>query len=657
MPTITQILIGVAVIVILTTHQRILYYLRRLLFKPDVQKLMDARDIPGLLHALYYKGENDDYNSIRSNAAIALGNVGNISQLDALVDQLEASDEIMVEAAIQAIGQITLRCVRQPMFEAYQGEDNLRIQSLLSTLQNIQARVSSPLINAAQDTSQRKRAAQALGIISGSEAFAFLRRLIKKTDDAETRNIAVQAILSTGDPKIVEAFINFLNVKKTGLQIAAAEVLGNLREKRAVNPLGKLLTAGNSNVRKSAAEALGKIGDPQAVEQVITLLSDKIPMCRKTAAAVLAQLGDEKWAQWIKGDRDDFNRLATSGEPSAFDIISKTPDIGMVIPALGALGDTRAVKFLIEKLDDKNEDTRKDAAIALGKLSDTNAVDALKQLIADKSASVRVAAAEALDKLGHSEWTQWIKGNKNDFHRLTRSKDPMVFELLLKMKQDADTIMALGTMGDKRAVEPLIQQLDTDDDKIQLAAINALGHLRDKRAIQPLIKKLESIDSDMVLAVLKVLESWADKTAVPQIRKLLVSPGSLLRTKSAAALAKLGEPKWLDIINGQDDDFKALLYEDDEYIASQSIAQVMGGLYSSSYNERKETAAELIKLAKKPPPVFKNFWKKIRKEIETPHDDSHYDHMPNRTSDCVHQDSHTDSGIGMSFPRLPNQFK
>lgn len=50
---------------------------------------------------------------------------------------------------------------------------------------------------------------------------------------------------------------------------------------------------------------------------------------------------------------------------------------------------------------------------------------------------------------------------------------------------------ALGKLGDKRAVEPLIKCLDSDDVYVREAAAQSLELLNDPRSIQPLLKLLE----------------------------------------------------------------------------------------------------------------------------------------------------------------------
>jgi HEAT repeat protein len=53
--------------------------------------------------------------------------------------------------------------------------------------------------------------------------------------------------------------------------------------------------------------------------------------------------------------------------------------------------------------------------------------------------------------------------------------------------------MALGDLGDKRAVEPLLALLNSvPGDSVRMAAVVALGALRDRRAIGPLENLLKT---------------------------------------------------------------------------------------------------------------------------------------------------------------------
>ncbi|NQT81060.1 MAG: HEAT repeat domain-containing protein, partial [Candidatus Aminicenantes bacterium] len=72
----------------------------------------------------------------------------------------------------------------------------------------------------------------------------------------------------------------------------AIDVLGEIADKRAIEPLKRYLAAHPEST--TAKEAIEKIGDPQAVEQLITALNDKEKDAREKAALVLGKIGDPR---------------------------------------------------------------------------------------------------------------------------------------------------------------------------------------------------------------------------------------------------------------------------------------------------------------------------------------------------------------------------
>ncbi len=82
---------------------------------------------------------------------------------------------------------------------------------------------------------------------------------------------------------------------------------------------------------------------------------------------------------------------------------------------------------------------------------------------------------------------------------------------------------ALGEIGDKGAVEPLLECLNCDDHRLQVAAAVALGQIRDKRAIGPLPGCLKSKDYNMRKAAAAALVSllWKPETEDQKISFLI----------------------------------------------------------------------------------------------------------------------------------------
>lgn len=132
------------------------------------------------------------------------------------------------------------------------------------------------------------------------------------------------------DDQNVEALISALKVSDREIRWNAAVKLGEIGDKRAIEPLIGALKDGYIPVNLPAAEALVQIGEP-AVIPLIKALEDKVKTVRFFSAEIL-----------------------------------------------GKIGDRRSVEALINALKENEADVRHSAAEALGKIGDTRALPALE---------------------------------------------------------------------------------------------------------------------------------------------------------------------------------------------------------------------------------------------------------------------------------------
>jgi len=142
---------------------------------------------------------------------------------------------------------------------------------------------------------------------------------------------------------------------------------------------------------------------------------------------------------------------------------------------LGRIADDKAVELLIEALARKDGVARS-AARELGKMRNERAIAPLVALLGDPE--VNQAAAEALLAFGPP------------------AVGPLM-DVLQSGNGDARqaAAFALGELRDKRAVEPLVQVMQTDDVyAVRTAAANALGQIKDARAVWVLVGTLQMRD-------------------------------------------------------------------------------------------------------------------------------------------------------------------
>lgn len=160
---------------------------------------------------------------------------------------------------------------------------------------------------------------------------------------------------------------------------------------------------------------------------------------------------------------------------SALKSKGNSPEAYSAVLELGRVGDGKSVELLIETLARKDGVARS-AARELGKLRNEKAVPALVAQL--ECAEVNQAAAEALLAFG--------PGAVGPLLDALKSGSGAARQL---------AVSALGELRDKRAVEPLIQVMQTDDVyAVRTAAATALGQLKDSRAVWVLVGTLQMRD-------------------------------------------------------------------------------------------------------------------------------------------------------------------
>jgi HEAT repeat protein len=180
--------------------------------------------------------------------------------------------------------------------------------------------------------------------------------------------------------------------------------------------------------------------------------------------------------------------------------LARAPQRGCVIHYADLVG-ARFFEFgpniepvLVEALKDENADIRIGAALAMAKFKDQRAVPILLSAVQEPFVFPE-AAAGALMQLGRQEGFDFlVKGMRNPHY-----PDKWVLA------------MELGNQGDRRAVEPLLAMLSnkSGDEYFRKEAALALGKLGETKAI-------------------------------PAIRNLLKDPDDQVRRAAADALRQLG---------------------------------------------------------------------------------------------------------------------
>ncbi len=147
------------------------------------------------------------------------------------------------------------------------------------------------LINSLEDSdaASRARAVQILGEMREARAVTHLSGALYDPDP-KVRQSAATALKHIGAPAI-ESLIASLNAPDSEVRQSAVAALGQIGTTPAIQALISLLRNPDDPMRSQAAFALAKVG-PAAVEPLINALSDSDANVRFNAARILGQIGD-----------------------------------------------------------------------------------------------------------------------------------------------------------------------------------------------------------------------------------------------------------------------------------------------------------------------------------------------------------------------------
>ena len=458
-----------------------------------------------------------------------------------------------------------------------------------------------------KDPSVNQAAAKALGQIGDARAIEPLIVALNNRNRLVIQAVAT-ALVWFGAPA-VKPLVSAIKTARQHDPIfqIAPQILAQIRDRRAVEPLINALKDSYLVVQQASAQALGQIGDPRAVKPLVTTLHDQNRDVRRASASALQTLG------W-RPDQDSVGATYWIIK----DQWQKCIQIG--VPAIEPLATALRNGFSHE---------REAAASTLGQIRNARAVDPLIAALKDESMEVRRAATEALEQIG------------------SLAVEPLIMAIANGGSDARHVINVLGQIGGAHATEVLVDTLSHEDWQVRQAATGALGEIGDTRAIEPLLTLLNNGTYSERESAVNALDKldwqpdqgvagatyWVTKKewercapiGLPAVEPLIAALNQgnwIQRDAIAGVLGQIGDARAVEPLS-------AMLTCDNRDLR-QTAARALVALYQSG---RIEEEHQRLILAQ-------------RSTITERHGDQTT--RTGRSSDCTHQ--HTDSGIGVEFP-------
>lgn len=399
----------------------------------------------------------------------------------------------------------------------------------------------------------RGYAAQALGLIGDPSV---VPSLLKAVDlevgagaDEPTRykhranERIVQALGALAAKDGAEVVLKLLSSRDSYVRLAAVRALGEIGSKSAVPALSDIVRKDdNMFMKKTATEALGEIGDAEAIPVLVeAMFIEKGASIYPQASLALASIGAAAvpaLVETMHGKNAVVQKMAE--------------DKGFIEGAVEAkcaevLGDLRAKQvepeFVKRFKETKNPILQRNFAIALGQLGGPKAVEALSKAASEPASDLRQFIVDALNELSDRSALPALLGAAKAgdvearrvafraFTRLADGRDLAVAvalakgkdELAVELAKEMPRLAAAKECGDNS--DCWLGKLKDKEPKVRDRAAYALGRIGDKKTVDPLVTALQDEDLETRYAIIWALARVGDKTIVPRLEKVLKDEG------------------------------------------------------------------------------------------------------------------------------------
>jgi HEAT repeat protein len=484
----------------------------------------------------------------RAIAADALGDIGGPRATQALTRSLGDSDPAVRQRTVRALGKIGTRGHREVVAALLPRLDDEKAEVRREAIEQLEQlgdrRAVIPIVSRFADTSREvaKAAARAAGKLGDRSAVHALIRIIGDSDET-LRRVAVQSLGQLGATEAIDALVQQLRLEGTDAYLGSvAYALGTIARRQDAGQAGQdaLLalaqSLSNQRMRAAAVEGLRAAG-PRAVPSLVAQLSRRGhtgTSAVSSAIALLSEVGDA-------GATDALIAELERGRVTA----------PLVLKALGATRDPRALIPVLTSVSSPEEETRVAAMRALHSLlgDDARAGDVLIERLGDTSLDVRILAAEYLGTLHVASAIPVLTSLVGADHptSLRIAAITAIGEIASRPSAGApNASQPRHPRADRSVSTTLVNVLRVGPAELHAAASTALCHIADS-AILPNLIALAKADRgptrhEVVRAIGGVLRSHPDPSARRVLRELASDGNAKVAVAAVSGLAAASNP-------------------------------------------------------------------------------------------------------------------
>jgi HEAT repeat protein len=465
---------------------------------PFASKIKNSHDIKILIELL----DNPNY-SLRENAALALGEIGDTVALTPLCKSLDRTYETQNYRIIEALAQIGDQRAIGPLVSKYEKFKNISfdadnrkiIISIVKALGDLNdTSIAEEILKSAKEKDPEILQAAAIVVAKAGKKLDLSKLLDELYYTYETIPDDLVAPLSAIDKKPASDYFKELSAIRVGKSfnnktkkafVISSQMAANPGDKEIAGLLVKFVAHYEKKIAIHAIKALGEIGDPVAVNSLAKLVGHRNDEINIAAMRALSNIGDTTVVGLI-------NQQFISGKENV-----KLASID----ALAMLGGTKAVKSL-ENILESNDSKHVIAAVhALGKAGNKNATIPLIKKLNDSDYSIVESCLLALGEIGDPASIESINDvlKNSGSTRITRT-----------------AAITLGKLGDARAFPECKKLLVMANNPFQHEAANSLMSIKGENIsaeLTPLLRK-NKMEHETKTLVAKVINETKERSSL-----------------------------------------------------------------------------------------------------------------------------------------------
>ena len=420
-----------------------------------------------------------------------------------------------------------------------------------------------------KDEDVRKMIADILGNIKSHEARELLIEMLKDPC-SNVRSSAAAGLGRIGDPSIIDSLIGLLSDDEW-VAFFAIESLRRIRDKKAIEPLTRLIDSSNIDLQIVALNALGEIGGEKAMYSLMKVVNSERPQTVNTAVKALVKLMHGNIERVLDGIGIErfFNYLTGAVNEIAPEELDVKVDFIHAFSIIRNHKSSAYILRLISGVEMDNMDILQTATDALEGLGDE---DTLIRALKDNS---NICVLIAIRVLGLLKSNKAVPNLKNIFEKVDRD---IRIEILL----------ALGNIGGGESLDFLTGMLSYAEGHIRGAAARSLGILASSEAIGLLLNKLKQEEyQDVIEEIVNALVSIGQRHTIPSLcedlASNLTSKKPHIREMVIKGLANLG---WTKV-----NEHARRMISDEYWRVRKACLEVLSNLKASGFLDILITAA------------------------------------------------------------------